>query len=167
MATNLDPIIREILIFLADQHQSGAISVSTQLISDQLGVSAADITAAIQRLKQLRLLDELEEKDQACLSATGFRLARSAKEQGGESSVSFENAPSTPAAEAQYTKDDSASTLLFLARLQDAVRDELPDVLESASISPGEREKLQKLAQEFFSHPASFELLRRALSRLR
>jgi len=167
MATNLDPMIRKILIFLAEQHQQGAISVSISVISDELSIQKDDITACIRRLKELRLLDELEERDQACLSATGFRLARSVKEEGADSAFSFESVLEPSGLAAPSSKDDLASTLVFLARLQEAVREEFPTVLEQAKISAEDKQKLQNVAQEFFTHPASFELLRRALARLR
>lgn len=157
-AAALDAAQRKMLLFLSEKHRGGVISVSVTDLKSAVSLQIASVNQAIEQMLKLELLDELEDRSQVCLSAAGFRVARvliSGVPESVGSSTDISVAP----------LPDSSQLLEFLAKLQQVALSDLPSIIQASTLSPSEADKLQHLAQEFFSHPATFELLRRALSR--
>ena len=157
----LSPRQEQILVALNDAHRNGAIEVPFSVLSKIAGISLAELADDIAVLIGQGLLDRLELKENACLSATGFRYARAIK---SGSHVAAEGESLSIESEKSAIRDSLADTSLFLANLTHIV-DNFPDAVDDSTIALEDKVKLKQLCAEFFGHPAAAELLRRALSR--
>lgn len=148
---------RRILIALDKAHKNGAIEVPYEDLGPVLGKVPSTVAQHIDELQKLGLLDRLEVANQACLSATGFRIARILQ----EATPLSETLPTAPQNGREPIPQGNDPELNFVMGLRSAV-ESFAGVVQESMLSQQDKSHLLELGRRFFAHPATFELLRRA-----
>ena len=151
-APNLTSLQSEILILLAESVAKGQLDVTLLSLSEKSGYDLEKIRTIIHELSRAGLVDRIEDPNTTSISIIGLKCAREVL-QGGT--------PQAPLAAAKKKSPTHSQTESELANKLEEVGLNLGSIVEGASLIPDEKIRLKKIGEDFFSHPATIELIRR------
>ena len=125
-------------------------------------VSAEDLQQGLAVLTNGGLLDKLEIAGCACLSAAGIRYARAVRS-GSQGEWGNKTVGGVIADKGAIARTWSGDFIHLLGEVVSG----FPAAVDDSTLTNEEKEKLKALCAEFFGHPATPELVRRTLVRLK
>ena len=135
-----------ILAILREAHASGSLGEGAQQIAAIAGVSTDQILHARAEMLDLGFLDEVDDRTMLALSALGLRQARE---------LAVPNAT--------FATEAGDQDIVLYSRLRN-IGQLWADQVHSSTLTETEKSRLIILGEELFTHPATTELLIRALS---
>ena len=150
----IDEFQRKLLVELFCAHKKGQIELTYFDIGLKLKVNEQDVSHNVNVLAQLGLLDDLPGESRACLSCLGIRFCKELAEIEKAEKPGLNKAKNDNAHEQRYID--------WGCIINDAF-DSFQNEIDTSTLSKTEKKKLNEVAKRFLEHPASRELLRRAI----